>query len=313
MFNKGLQFFRLTDLTMRNSLLLAAAVLISSVYAVAVANPVQQLLPGLCLLSPPSNVQRSLESKYKGQILALRHPLKGADQQYDVSGNVLSSDSEGPWTVFGRVKIEEIRVESRRLRIKAARIQYQFDQEVKDLVPVPTKDHVTLDIALAKRLSSEADSVLSSVFALTDQDVLNTAPQFWRDYLRKHLGSVSATAQEQQGSSAEQTNAIPQDENKVHRVGENAVTAPRTLFTPEPEFTDAARKTRYQGVLVVSVVVGSDGLVKKLSIVRPLGMGLDENAVARISTWRFRPGTKNGEPVAVAMNVEVSFNLYHRK
>jgi outer membrane biosynthesis protein TonB len=41
-----------------------------------------------------------------------------------------------------------------------------------------------------------------------------------------------------------------------------------------------------------------------------LGLGLDETAAAEIKNWRFNPGTHNGQPVAIQMNIEVSFNLY---
>src|SRR5215469_6202645 len=245
------------------------------------------------------DIQHSLTDEYKGRILALRHPFKGTDQQYDVSGNVLSSNSEGPWTVFGRIRIEEIHVESTRLRIKGTRLQYQFDQQTKDLVPVPTKEHLKLDIALAKPLSSEteADSTLASVFALTDQAVLDTAPQFWVQYLSSHLASTTSDKPKQSSSAKEATR--PLSDGKIHRVGEKEVTAPKPIYTPEPEFTDFARKAHYQGTLTMSTVIGPDGLPRKVSIVRPLGMGLDENAVAAVSTWRFQPATLNGEPVPV--------------
>ena len=255
------------------------------------------------------HIQHSLSQKYKGQIMALRHPLIGKDQQYDANGKVLSSDVEGPWTVFGRIRIEDIHVESTRLRIKAARVQFQFSQKAQGLVAVPTKHHVKLDIALSKPLSSEADadSTLATVFALTDQDVLNTAPQFWREYLSSHRASTT-NHELQEGSIKERTAPVP--DGKVSRLGEKGVTAPKRIYTPEPEYTDFARDAKYQGTLTLSMVVGPDGLIKNVSIVRPLGMGLDENAVASVKTWRFQPGTVNGEPVSVEMNVEVGFNLY---
>ena len=57
-------------------------------------------------------------------------------------------------------------------------------------------------------------------------------------------------------------------------------------------------------------VVGTDGKTHDVRIVRSLGMGLDERSVETIRTWRFDPATKNGQTVAVQINVEVSFRLY---
>jgi TonB family protein len=58
------------------------------------------------------------------------------------------------------------------------------------------------------------------------------------------------------------------------------------------------------------VVVGPDGRVHDLRIQRSLGMGLDEKAIEAVKTWRFEPSRKDGQAVAVEVNVEVNFRLY---
>lgn len=58
------------------------------------------------------------------------------------------------------------------------------------------------------------------------------------------------------------------------------------------------------------LIVGADGHPHNLRVQRSLGMGLDEKAIEAVSTWRFQPATLNGQPVAVEVNVEVSFRLY---
>lgn len=95
----------------------------------------------------------------------------------------------------------------------------------------------------------------------------------------------------------------------IFRVG-NGVSAPRAIYTPEPEFTEEARKAKYQGVVVLSAVVGVDGRVHDARIVRSLGMGLDERALQVVKLWKFDPGKKDGRAVAVQMGLEISFNLY---
>jgi TonB family protein len=88
------------------------------------------------------------------------------------------------------------------------------------------------------------------------------------------------------------------------------VSAPRAIYSPEPEFSKAARKAGYQGICVLSLIVGDDGKPRDISVVRKLGMQLDEKAVEAVSNWRFEPAQKNGQPVAVQIQVEVSFHLY---
>lgn len=95
----------------------------------------------------------------------------------------------------------------------------------------------------------------------------------------------------------------------IYHVGDG-VSRPRALYTPEPEFSEEARKAKYQGVVVLTIVVGQDGRVYSPRILRSLGMGLDEKAIEGVKTWKFDAARKDGHPVAVEMNVEVAFNLY---
>lgn len=95
----------------------------------------------------------------------------------------------------------------------------------------------------------------------------------------------------------------------IFHVGEG-VSAPRAIYTPEPEFSEEARKAKYQGVVVLSIIVGTDGRVHNPRVVRALGMGLDEKAIEGVKTWKFDPSKKDGRAVAVEMNIEVAFNLY---
>lgn len=92
--------------------------------------------------------------------------------------------------------------------------------------------------------------------------------------------------------------------------GVNGVSSPRPLYTPEPEFSEEARKSKYQGVVVLVAVIGVDGRVHSPRVSRSLGMGLDEKALDIVKVWKFDPGKKDGRPVPVEMSLEIQFNLY---
>ena len=95
----------------------------------------------------------------------------------------------------------------------------------------------------------------------------------------------------------------------VFRVG-GGVTAPRALDTPDPEYSEEARKAKYQGTCVLWLIVGPDGKPRDVKVARALGMGLDEKAIEAVRNWKFEPAMKDGKPVAVQINVEVNFRLY---
>ena len=95
----------------------------------------------------------------------------------------------------------------------------------------------------------------------------------------------------------------------VYKVG-GGVSAPKLLVSPDPEYSEEARKAKYQGTCVVWMILGADGRPQKVKIQRALGMGLDEKAIDAVSHWRFRPGTLNGQAVATRIAVQVDFHLY---
>jgi TonB family protein len=95
----------------------------------------------------------------------------------------------------------------------------------------------------------------------------------------------------------------------VYRVG-GGVSAPHAIYSPVPEYSDEARKTKHQGTVVVQAIIGVDGLPRDLHVQRSLGMGLDEKALEAVRKWRFEPAMKDGSPVNVRVSIEVNFHLY---
>lgn len=95
----------------------------------------------------------------------------------------------------------------------------------------------------------------------------------------------------------------------VFRVG-GGVSAPKAIYTPDPEYSEEARKAKYSGTCMLWLIVGPDGKPRDIRVARTLGLGLDEKAMEAVKNWRFEPAMKDGKPVAVMINVEVSFRLY---
>jgi protein TonB len=86
--------------------------------------------------------------------------------------------------------------------------------------------------------------------------------------------------------------------------------APRPLSIVNPKYSDAARKAKINGSVVVAVAVNEKGDVDEVKVVRSLDRGLDQNAMAAAKQSKFAPATKDSKPVAVQMNMEMTFKLY---
>ena len=95
----------------------------------------------------------------------------------------------------------------------------------------------------------------------------------------------------------------------IFRVG-GGVSPPRQIYAPEPEFSEEARKAKYQGVCTLGLIVGTDGRPSNIRVLSSLGMGLDEKAIEAVKNWKFEPAMKDGHPVRVEIAVEVDFHLY---
>lgn len=95
----------------------------------------------------------------------------------------------------------------------------------------------------------------------------------------------------------------------VYQIG-GAVSAPKLVYSVDAEFSDEARRAKYQGVVDLSVVIDTQGHTQNIKVVRHLGMGLDEKAIEAVKQYRFKPAMLHGRPVPVYMTIEVDFHLY---
>jgi protein TonB len=94
------------------------------------------------------------------------------------------------------------------------------------------------------------------------------------------------------------------------RPGRGGVGYPECAYCPDPRFSDEARKAKYQGTVLLRIIVLADGRATNISIVKGLGMGLDENAIEAVKSWRFKPAVgPGGKAVPVEVMIEVTFRL----
>lgn len=87
------------------------------------------------------------------------------------------------------------------------------------------------------------------------------------------------------------------------------VTPPKLLRKVEPTYTDVARNALVQGTALFEVVVGTNGRLRDIAVVSPIGFGLDERAAEAMKQWEFEPAQKEGKPVNVRANIEVNFRF----
>jgi protein TonB len=95
----------------------------------------------------------------------------------------------------------------------------------------------------------------------------------------------------------------------VYQVG-GSVRPPIATYTPDPEFSEEARKAKFSGNVMISLIVDPSGKPRNVHVLRGVGMGLDQKAVEAVQQYKFKPAMKDGKPVAVYVNIEVNFQIF---
>jgi TonB family protein len=278
------------------------------------------MVAAISLLSLPSfaaagsgDLETDLNARYAGKVLTQRRFLSGQRLKYRSDGTVESAEKIGPWTVDAEIRVEHIALHDSLIEIKGRRlvllrlgkagttfIDYLDQPETRKRLGEETweelraKYQVIVDIDLPGSDDGAVKAALAKVF-LTDKEKLSDfVPDYWRDAVRTLVeGNTSV--------------ATPTAE--AYRVG-GGVSAPRLKKSPPPRYSEAARDLRYQGTVVLWVLLDETGAIKELKLQRVLGAGLDDQAVLTVRQWSFAPAMKDGKPVSVQINIEVNFHLY---
>jgi TonB family protein len=272
------------------------------------------------------NPDKQLGYEYADKVLTLRHFYTGDHLRFSSDGKLRGDAPIGPWTLDGQIEIRDVRMKGRVLEINGRRIELLFDQKndqknlsnhsPKPLDLLTTLDNysgkerevlekylqqreVNIEIEMPSRKASKEEiaSAIHSVFLLPGEPMIEVVPDFWRAYFADVEGK---------------TYEPPLSLGTVYPVEPHVISAPRTVNSPAPEYSDEARRAGLQGSAILWLVVDATGAPRDVQIQRPLGLGLDEKAVETIRTWTFEPGKKDGQPVAVKITIEVSFRLYER-
>ena len=100
------------------------------------------------------------------------------------------------------------------------------------------------------------------------------------------------------------------ESEKVYHLGHDGVTPPKSIYAPNPEYDEAARKAKLNGFVVLSLIVTLEGNAKDVKVTKSLSPGLDQKSIEAVSKWKFAPATKDGKPVAVELHVQTTFKIY---
>ena len=260
------------------------------------------------------DLETALNIKYKDQILFLRHPAHSDSLKFNSAGELLTPAETGPWTVDGAIEIHELHLSPEKLTFQGARFLYGFELQGKQIRPYKVKDKsrdkAVVEIALEAPLSSveQADALIDRIFASHEADLISSAPQAWRYFLVREYSKPELVNRAQAAAPSEPDDEKPFTPSKQEM---KKMKPPRPVYTPDPAYSPTAKMWNVRGTMVLSAIIDKTGSVRHLRIIRPLGFGLDEQALNTVRTWKFAPATFDGAPVTVEMGIETNFDLQY--
>lgn len=294
------------------------------------ATTIVLIIFAIAAMARSADLNQHLRDQYQGKTFLLRGFYSADRLRYDSSG-VPDNAAAGDWTVDGFIQVylillsDDDRLIIKGQRMAAAEIGGQFElRPVERKVQQSKKvEYVQVEIEADPGMHNPApeqiDAFISRIF-LTPQDSLaNLVPDYWKTCLSgglkgtdKHC-SFASDLLAIPGIVASDGNDTPasvmsRERGTLHVGG--GVSPPRVIYQRDPEFSEAARAAKFQGTVILWLVVDKEGTPTKVHIAQPLGYGLDEKAIQAVESWKFKPAEKDGVPVSVAIAVEVEFHLY---
>jgi TonB family protein len=268
--------------------------------------PVKYLLAALLSLPlalPAQSNQPTLESRLVGKPLYLRGLWRADDLRFDGSGKLTSPSETTAFTLAG-IDVTRVQLQGNGLLIDGRRVGLELEQtDARTRVPLQTSSqpgsdepiHIHIALAPGQDYSKALDAVFSDLSGL-----LPTLPPYWSVYASHNFLAPG-------GELPLHSEKVEKAVDKPVRKGKDTIVKPTLLRSVAPEYPPEARNLGYKGTVIVSVVVEKEGVPSHLQVLRPAGLGLDDQAVAAVRQYAFNPATQKGKPVPVDLNVAVDF------
>jgi TonB family protein len=241
------------------------------------------------------DIENTVRAELQGRALLLRGFPTDRKLSFDSEFNLTSSVHSGPWQA-AEFLLSDVEAKGDGLKLVGECLGFVENGNIKR----GRKVEISIKGPLSQKLPKDVVSEISSHIFMTGMSELATSvPKEWqRLFSGREIRQNDATDLTLEGEP-------------VYWARASGVTPPKPTYSPDPEYSEAARRAGLQGVVVLAVVVDKKGYVAEAHIQKPAGLGLDEKALEALWHWKFKPALLNGKPVAVVVSIEMSFNLYH--
>jgi TonB family protein len=263
------------------------------------------------------STEADLKTRLMDKPLYLRGCWHDDKLRFDAAGHLVGRSDPTTFTLSG-FEFKKARLKQDKLILEGRRVGLELAANKQQRVPVNVgevnrQEDESVRIEVEASPTGDYGPALDAIFVDGLADLVPSLPFYWQRYAQKNFlparDATNVLAAASPASTPNQQSASSQNTKPFGSIG-GSVKPPKLLHSAEPAFSNAARTLKYSGNSLINLQVDLDGTPTHLSVVRGLGLGLDERALAAVQQYRFAPATKNGNPVVVELNVEVNFQIF---
>jgi Gram-negative bacterial TonB protein C-terminal len=241
-----------------------------------------------------------------GKTLLLRAPYKSDNLKFDAQGKLLNGSEMGMLPTDGLLLVEDASLKKDTIELKGKRVALALLMSEKDrLTYLPTNRKFKLSMELSVSPTSEEELMRSLNRVFLGGNVEQALENYWRPAV-----DISQPCSEKDKQSDGLVGLLEATRPVYRCVIPQKVTAPKAIQAKDPNFSFSALNEAEKGLIKLRVLLNERGLPEVIGVASDPGNGAVAEAITAVSRWRFSPATRNGQPVAVIIEVEIEAHPY---
>jgi TonB family protein len=291
--------------TIFRALILAAVLSLARAAGAAQAAPATPAAAQATPAAAPVDPVLTAAQNLVGRALFLRGFYASDTLSYGSGGQLLSTSAPTDWTLAAVNVLKATRPRPDAIALEGVRVAIRYNPDAHEFQRHPLNDEkVKIVVQLVDggdTTARQLESAFAAMFAIgIDPALQRSMPPLWRHYFDPSVAWSAADSADPLASAT--IYPIPP------LPGPPAEVVPPILaHQTASQFTGPARHDRVQGTVQLRMVVDGQGMPQRIAVTRPLGYGLDREAVEAVENWRFNPALHAGQPVAAAILVNIDF------
>jgi Gram-negative bacterial TonB protein C-terminal len=264
------------------------------------------------LSSDLKSLEKQAKMEFFGKTLLMNHPYLSNKLHFNATGVLIGQSEEGTWPTNGLLRVDDVELKPSLVRLQGTReiLTLRTQDGRLGLQPILLTKRIEIELEPASVISSIEDVKGTVALVFREENLGRKMNEYWHG-----MAKVTGVDPKSGGIKIEgATHGIYgylDPDRPVYFVNPPLVQPPKATHKEETDYTKAAAVKRTQGKTFMLVIINEKGYPEFLHLIKDLGDDLDVQAMAGTSQWRFRPATKDGEPVACVVRIGWEFtSLY---